>query len=111
MSMSHASEHRRAEIFKANTIRLRQRVFALEREVKSARTAGYIAGSAAMMAGVHDALNDSDLSLWISQRLLAQRRKCPPFNLSPEKQALVRAEIAALCKACGIKSNVEEISL
>jgi hypothetical protein len=109
--MTCAQENRRAAHFKALTLELRHRVAVLERELKAARSAGYINGSAAMMAAVHDALDDGDLSLWISQRLLAQRTRVPPFHLSPEKEAMVREEIAALLKACGIKSDISEIAL
>ena len=105
------SDRKRADHFKAVSIKLRQRVRALEQEVKSARTSGFVNGSATTMAAVHDALNDGDLSLWISQRLLARRVKLPPFHLSPEKEAMVRAEVAALLKACRIKSDVNEIAL
>jgi hypothetical protein len=105
------NDHRRAQHFKAETIALRKRIRALERELKETHARSFAIGSSHTMAAVHDALDDGDLSLWISQRLLAQRRKCPPFNLSPEKQAMVRSEIAALLKACRIKSHVDEIAL
>ena len=104
-------EIQRAAHFKALTVKLRRDVRKLEAELKVARTNGFINGSASMMAGVHDALDDGDLSLWISQRLLAQRRKVPPYHLPPEVETMVREEIAALLKACGIKSDVSEIAL
>jgi hypothetical protein len=109
--MTCAPERRRADHFKAETIKLRRRVAVLEQELKAARHGGYIAGSASMMAAVHDALDDGDLSLWISQRLLAQRTRIPPFHLSPEKEAMVRTEVAALLEQSGIKSDVNEIAL
>lgn len=109
MASSMRDQQRRAEHFKVLTIKLRHRVAVLEQEAKVARTAGYIAGSASMMAGVHTALNDGDLSAWLSNRLLSARVRVAPFHLSPEKEAMVRTELSALCKACGIKSNVEDI--
>jgi hypothetical protein len=110
--MTCAQENRRAAHFKALSIKLRRDVRVLQQELKSARSAGYIAGSATMMGSVHTALDDGDLSLWISARLLAQRTpRIPPFNLSPEKQKLVRREVAALLEQSGIKSDVSEIAL
>jgi hypothetical protein len=105
------SDHKRAAHFKAETLKLRQRIRELEREVKATRAIAFADGSGMMMAAVHAALNDGDLSLWISQRLLRQRTRVPPFHLSPEKEAMVRAEVGALLRACGVKSKVEDIAL
>jgi hypothetical protein len=104
---------KRAAHFKALTIKLRRDLRELQAELKSARANGYIAGSAAMMAGVHTALDDGDLSLWISDRLLRQRTpRLPPFNLPPETEALVRREVGVLLKQCGIKPRgLEDIAL
>lgn len=109
--MTSAPDRRRAAHFKALTLELRHRVAVLEREAKVTRARAYADGSAAMMAGVHTALNDGDLSMWISQRLLSARVRVAPFNLPPEKEAQVRAEVAALLKKCGIKSDVSEIKI
>jgi hypothetical protein len=108
---SRSQEHRRAEIFKANSTKMRARIFALERELKSARTAGYIDGSAQMMAGVVAALNSDELEAWLGQRLMSCRTRRPPFKLSQASDAMVRREIQVLLEKCGQKFDVSRIEL
>lgn len=109
--MTEATQRRRAETFKARALKQQRTIYALTQQLKAQHPRSFAQGSGAMMAAVHDALNDADLSLWISQKLLAQRTRRPPFKLSPEKERMVRTEVAAILKKCGVKSNVSEIKL
>ena len=109
--MTRAQDHRRAEHFKALTIKLRRDVCKLQAELKVVRSAGFIDGSARMMAGVAAALNSDELEAWLGQRLMSCRTRRPPFKLSPATDAMVRREVADLLEKCGQKFDVNRIEL
>ena len=107
-----AAEYRRGEHFRLKAKAAGAEVQALKVELRATRARRFAEGSAVMLAAVHDALGDLDLSLWISQKLRAQRTRLPPFRLPPEKEAMVRAEVADLLRRSGIKNfNVQDIEI
>jgi hypothetical protein len=87
---------------------LKTQVRILEQE----RGREYAEGSAKMLASVYAALGTLELNLWLSQKLLGARTRRPPFNLPPEIEADVRAEVAECLRRCGNKNvDVRDIEL
>ena len=48
------------------------------------------------MAAVYAALPTDEVTIWLSQAMMASRKKKPPFGLSPEIEAAARADAAAI---------------
>jgi hypothetical protein len=111
-TLSAAREHQRAERFKLRVGTANAKITKLERELKEARRAGFIDGSADTLATVYSALGDLSLCGWLSQRMMSLRVKTAPYHLPPEVEAMVRRELAEGFARCEVKDvDVGSISL
>jgi hypothetical protein len=92
----------RGDHFKSLHAADKKKISTLRRELREARRTGFINGSADTMANVYAALGDLHLSAWLSQRMMSLRTRSAPYNLPPQVEAMVRAEIEAGLKQCEI---------
>ncbi|MGD0075355.1 MAG: hypothetical protein ABSD31_13600 [Candidatus Binataceae bacterium] len=61
----------------------------------------YCQGSAETMSAVYRALPTDDAAIALSQLMMANRTKKPPFNLSPEVEEAARREAIAVLQEAG----------
>lgn len=95
------TEHKRAEKFK-------ERLQKLSHELTAARRAipeQFARGSAETMASVYACLPSDEVAMWLSQRMMASRKRKPPFGLSAEVEEAVRRETAAVLSKCGLDQD------
>lgn len=108
-----ARQRQRADHFKARLAVATKEVAKLRRELRDVARDRYVEGSAVATADAFAALGDEILQMWLSQKMMARRGiRVPPYHLPPATEAMVRAEISAHLKKCGVASiRVEDIEL
>ncbi len=107
-----AVQRRRGDAFKAKLLKAKHQIVLERRKIDEA----YCRGSAETMGGVYAALPSDEVAIWLSQAMMASRKKKPPFGLSPEIEAAARADAAAVLGKYGVSIDgpediIKEIAL
>lgn len=95
-----ALEHARGDKFKAMAAKAEHELVLMRRKLD----ANFCRGSAVTMAAVYQAVGNDQIALWLSDRLLHQRIRKPPFGLSAEVEAAARRDAIEELRKCGLKN-------